>query len=262
MRLRVFLRTATVFGALLAAPLSSVFASTIVFSDNFNKADQALVPTTPNISTGNWTQTGTITTNPVQIVSNKVPLTTGQDVYAAFSAAVPNSGDGSVIHTSMDINVSAVPAGGDYFSHLSDPVGTTGTFLQRLGAAPTTGGFLLNLAETGGGGATTSAGITVLNLNQSYHVDVYWTFVAGAINDTFQVNVDNIPYLSKTWTSTTVEPTQVSSANLRQGGAATAPTLTVDNLQVESIPAVPEPTTLFLAGLMGLASVAWRGWQR
>src|SRR3954471_20141145 len=182
MHLRVFVR-AIAFVVLLSALSSRTFAATIVFLDDFNKADGPLLGTTPNISTGPWTITGTSTTNPIQISSNAVALqTTGQDAYAALSTAIPHQ-DGTVLHTGMDINVSAAQTG-DYFSHLSDPVGTSTNFYQRLGAVATTGGYFLTLTETSGTGSTTATGTTVLNFNQAYHVDVNWNFVAGPTNDT------------------------------------------------------------------------------
>jgi hypothetical protein len=231
-------------------------AATTVFSDDFNKPDQALLGTTANVG-GTWTITGTSVVNPIQISGNQVALTTtGQDAFSAFSSSVPNTA-GNVLHTSMDINLSAAQATGDYFSHLSDPAGTTSFFFQRLGAVATTGGYLLQLAVTGGGGATTTAGTTVLSLNQTYHIDEYWTFVAGTLNDTFEIDVNGTSYLTKTWDSTSAEPTSVSAANFRQGTASVAPTLTVDNLQVEVITA-PEPSTAFLAGLLGLVGLARR----
>ncbi|HEX5470404.1 MAG TPA: hypothetical protein VFW73_00875 [Lacipirellulaceae bacterium] len=245
----LFCSSAIVFGLLLAFTSSSALASTIVLSDDFNKSNQALVGTTPNISGGAWNQTGAVATNPIQIVSNAVSLvTSGQDTYAPFTGPVTEMG-GNSIHTSMDIHVSAAQATGDYFSHLSDPVGTNTLFFQRLFAKSMSGGFQLGLAVTGGGGAAINYGTTVLNLNQTYHVDAYWNFVAGATNDTFDIDVDNMPYFSKTWDSTNAEPLQISAANFRQGSAGSAPTLTVDNLEVES---VPEPTSLALGLLFGL----------
>jgi hypothetical protein len=244
-----------VIGATVVGASATSHAGT-VFSDNFNKTDQALLGTTANVG-GTWTITGTSTVNPLLISGNAVPLnTTGQDAFSAFSSSVPNA-TGTILHTSMDINLSAAQATGDYFSHLSDPVGTASNFYQRLGAVATTGGYFLQLAETSGTGATTTTGTTVLNLNQAYHVDVYWTFVPGATNDTFLVDVGNVPYLAKTWTSVTAEPPQVSAANFRQGTASVAPTLTVDNLQVESI-TVPEPTCAMLAGCFAVVAALGR----
>jgi hypothetical protein len=254
MRLNLCLRAALAVAAILVISIPTASAATIVFSDSFTKSDGALVGTTPDISTGNWTQTGTTATNPIQISGNAVQMgTTGQDTYAAFSNVIPHT-DGTVLHTSMDINVSAAQTG-DYFSHLSDPVGTTASFHQRLGAAASGAGYVLQLAETGGGGATTLSGTTVLNFNQSYHVDINWTFVPGATNDTFDVFVDNSSYLSKTWTSTNAEPTQLSAVNLRQGGTTSSATLKIDNLQVD----VPEPGTVGLAcGLLLIGAGASR----
>lgn len=254
MRSTIFVRSAALLCTLLAVSSSGVFASTIVFSDDFNKSNGNLVGTTPNTSTGNWTQTGATATNPIQISSNAVAMgTTGQDAYAGFTSSVPNSGDGSQIHTSMDINVSAAQTG-DYFSHLSDPVGTTSFFFQRLGAAASGAGYVLQLAVTGGGGAVTTLGSTVLSFNQTYHVDEYWTFVPGATNDTFEVDVTGPSvsgtYLTKTWDSTNPEPTQISAVNFRQGGSTSSATLSVDNLQVESITVVPEPGTISLVSIL------------
>src|SRR6476659_9504613 len=83
---RVFLRAAA-FLALAAVSCSGVSAATI-FSDDFNKADQALLGTTPNVG-GTWTITGTSVVNPIQIVGNKVALANnGQDAFAALSPGV------------------------------------------------------------------------------------------------------------------------------------------------------------------------------
>jgi hypothetical protein len=244
MRFRAFARAVAFLAALATLSASGVFAATI-FSDDFNRANGNLVGTAPVIGTGNWTQTGTTATNPIQISSNAVAVgPTGQDAFGAFSSSATNTGNGKQVHTSMDINVSAVGTG-DYFTHLSDPAGTTSIFLERVGAAATTGGYFLTLAATAGGGATTSTGTTALSLNQTYHLDLVWTFNAGP--DTITLSVNGTPYLSKTWDSTNPEPGALSAFNFRQGGgAASAPTVSVDNVRVESI---PEPSTLVLVGL-------------
>ncbi len=242
---------AAVVAAVCTAP-SAIFAA-LVFQDDFNKANQALLGTNPNVG-GTWTITGTSVVNPLTISSNAVPMAnTGQDAFSAFNSSVPNAA-GMTLRTSMDINLSAAGTG-DYFTHLSDPVGTTSIFLQRLGAAATTGGYFLTFAATAGGGATTTTGTGLLSLGTAYHVDIDWNFVAGALNDTFQVSVNGSPYISKTWDSTNAEPTFVSAANLRQGGGASASTLTIDNLQVDSI---PEPATLVLASMIGLVGLVCR----
>lgn len=167
---------AAVVAAVCAAP-SAVFAG-LVFQDTFTKANGPLLGTTPNIGGGNWTITGTSVVNPIQISGNQVVLVnTGQDAFAPLSFVVGDGG-GFSIRTSADITLSAVGTG-DYFLHMTDPVGSSSLFFQRLGAAATTGGYFLTFAATAGGGATTSVGTTVLSLATTYHVDVDWNFVPG-----------------------------------------------------------------------------------
>ncbi len=240
--------------ALMGTTSTSVAA--LVFSDDFNKSDQPLVGTTPNVG-GVWGLTGTNVTNPEAIVSNAVPLTSsGQDVFAPFTAPVADA-DGFYLHTSADILVTAIPANttGDYFLHLSDPAGTTSFFFQRLLARASGAGFQLGMLATGGGGGVADFGSTVLNLNQKYHVDINWNFVAGALNDTFAISVDGSAYANHTWNSTSAEPANISAVNLRQGSLTTgAPNVIVDNVAVE---VVPEPGTLMLL-VMGVAVAALR----
>ncbi len=239
----------------LTVSSSAVLANTIVLSDDFSSANGDLVGTTPDVSTGDWTQTGTSATNPIQIVSNQVALVnTGQDAYAAFSQAVPTTA-GAGLLTSMDINVSAASANGDYFSHLSSPAGTTTVFDQRLFARSSTGGFQLGLLDTSGTGSATTWGTTDLSFGTSYHVDILWNFVAGSNNDTFSVSVDGSPYLTHAWTSATAEPADLQAGNFRQGGSSTFPSVLVDNLVVQT---VPEPSTILLGSLIGIGCLAFR----
>lgn len=245
---------ALILGTALTAASSPVFAGT-VFSDDFNSADGPLLGTTADVG-GTWTITGTSTTNALDIQSGEVDINnTGQDAYSAFSSSVPNTADKG-LRTSMDIRVSAANATGDYFSHLSDPVGTTFNFYQRLQARSSGAGFQLGLVDTSGTGNTITWGTTVLSFGTDYHVGIDWNFVAGANNDTFAVSVDGSPYLAHTWTSVTAEPAQVSAANIRQGTASNAPTLRLDDLNVITI---PEPATLVLGYLIGFFGPIFRG---
>lgn len=246
------MRNLAIAASILSA--GSACHAALVFSDDFNSPDGPLLGTVADIG-GTWTITGASTVNPLQIVSNAVPLTTtGQDGYAAFSAPVPATSGTSIV-TTVDLNVSAAQATGDYFLHLSDPVGTTSNFYQRLFARSTDDGYTLGLLDTSGTGSATTWGTTVLSFNTPYSVAVTWNFVEGPTNDTFELDVDGSSYLTHAWTSVLAEPTEVGAVNLRQGTASSAPTLTIDNLQVS---AVPEPGTLALAGLGLLGVVASR----
>ncbi len=59
---------------------------------------------------------------------------------------------------------------------------------------------------------------------------------------------------SSTWT-TNLEPAAIISVNIRQGTAANAPTLVLDNLTVNTIVAVPEPSSIALIGFIGTAGL-------
>jgi len=245
---------ALVVSAAFAAASSPANAAVILL-DDFNRATQpsALLGSTPNTG-GTWTITGTSVVNPLTVNGSVLPMAnTGQDAFSAFSQSVPNA-VGNLLITSADINVTSIGAGlvGDYFMNLSDPPATNTTaFFQRLFIRPSGAGFQIGLLDTSGG--TTTYGSAVLNFGQAYNVDVAWTFVAGPTNDTFAVTVDNLPYLTHNWTSPTAEPAQISSFNLRQGGGAAAPVLTVDNVQVDATIVIPEPASLALITLGALA---------
>jgi hypothetical protein len=243
-------------GALLAS--AQDVGAALVFSDDFSSADGGLVGTTPDVGSGNWAFTASAAT-PIQIVSGVAAVkSSGQDDYAPFTAPV-STATATSLTTNLDINVSAAGATGDYFSHLSSPAGTTSFFFQRLFARSSGAGFQLGLVDTSGTNSTTTWGAGVLNLSSPFKVTVKWNFVPGPTNDSFEVLVNGSSYLTHAWTSILAEPTDLAAANLRQGSAANAPTLTVDNLSVESTP-IPEPATLALAGagLIGLVACGRR----
>jgi len=270
------LKKQVVAGAvLLAAGMAANSVAAPVLQDNFD----SYVPASNLVGQDSWLQSGTIATNPIQVVTpgvggsgNQVSMvTSGQDVYKAFSSPIAHT-DGNTIYTGLDVTVTAAQATGDYFVHLSDPVGTTTAFFQRLFAkASTVGGdFQLGIAETSGGVPATDYGATGLTFNTVYHVVVAWNFVAGTTNDTFKIYVNptsntegsNPTYLTRTWSSATAEPAQLSSFNLRQGTATNAATELVDNVSVSDtftdVAAIPEPASASLLLLGGLSLIRRR----
>jgi hypothetical protein len=255
------------FGGLLVAT-ASVHASPL-FADNFTYPDG------PLLGQGGWTITGTSVVNPIQVVSGAVALTTtGQDAYSALPGGPVTIADGTSFYIGLSLNVSAAQATGDYFLHYSTTVGNTSTFQDRLYAKSTTGGYLLGWA---GGSSGVAYGTTVLSFGTPYRVVVAYNAVAGTANDTGALYVNptdlvnvggNTPYFSGTWAGgTEAVPNVLAEVNFRQGTAASAPTLTADDLDVSQTfsdtavwTPIPEPTSLSLLG--GLGFLAWHAIRR
>ncbi|TAG11264.1 MAG: PEP-CTERM sorting domain-containing protein [Verrucomicrobia bacterium] len=238
------------------AGISSSHAA-IVFADSFtlpNDLDTPLIGTSPVIG-GAWTITGTSVVNPLTIsaASNDVFLNTnGQDANGAFSSPVTKT-DGESLTVGATIDMLTVSAAGDYFLHMSVNALSSnfyGRVYARTGVATNT--YQLGLASS----TPPTGGITWggdLPIGSAVKIDLTWNFITGALNDTFSLAVTGAPnYIPATaWVGTAAEPTSIGTVNLRQGTAATAPTLRIDNLLVT---AIPEPSTALLGavGLLGL----------
>ncbi len=238
------------FGAaVLAAGLTGASANAaVVLSDNFDSYVNG-----PLSAQGGWVATSN-TTTPAQVAGESdkyVQLSTGQDEYKAFTSVVSHT-DGNSLQTSFTANVSTASTNGDYFSHLSSPLGTTSLFYQRVFARSSGEGYQIGILETSQSGTTLapSYGDTVLSFNTEYDIDVTWAFVPGATNDTFTVTVNGAPYVARTWISTSAEPTTLEAANVRQGSASNAANLQFDDYVVTEV--IPEPTSLAAIGLGAL----------
>jgi hypothetical protein len=242
-----------------------------LFSDDFNSYANGNL-----VGQGPWLQTGTIATSPIQVSSSQVVLgTSGQDAYAAFPGGAITLTDGTTIYEGLTVNLSAAQATGDYITHFTPTAGNTVTFISRLFAKSSGAGYVIGWVETSGG-AVPAYGSTVLSFGTSYRVVVAYNDVAGALNDSGVVYVNptdvlveanNTPYVSKSWTSTTAESEAFAAVNLRQGTAANAPSVTLDDLnvsqtfsEVATFTPVPEPQGLALLG--GFGMLAWNVFRR
>jgi hypothetical protein len=248
----------------VAGTLSS--SGAVVFSENFDTYSNG-----PLTNQGSWLATANVA-GPIQVSSGRAQLaTSGQDAYAAFSAPLANA-DGTSLFYGLTVYILSAQVTGDYFFHLSNPAGTTSLFYDRLFARSSGGGFQFGFVDTSGTGSTITWGSAVLSLTTDYRVVVAQNFVAGAFNDTLSLYVNptdtlvegnNTAYLTHTWTATTsAETATYAAANLRQGTAANAPGVLVDDILISKtfseVSAVPEPS----AALLLVAGGAWAIWLR
>jgi MYXO-CTERM domain-containing protein len=256
--------------AAVVAQVANAAVNTTYYSTNFgtgyvNGALAGTAATANSEGQNGWKQTAAANATPIQITSGAAIIgTSGQDIYHAFDSTATATA-GTTLFVGASLKVTAAQSTGDYFMFVGDPAGTTSNFFGRLAAKSTTGGFLLGIQSTAGGGGVMTYGTTVLTLNQTYNVVYAFDFVAGALNDTFAVYVDPnsatraslTAYVSAAWISTTTaEPTQLTEIGLRQGSSGSAPSVSVYSLAASNNLAafVPAPGAVALIGLAGLVA--------
>jgi hypothetical protein len=248
---------------------SPVSAQVTLYAATFDAPTYTDGPLNSNTDTTTPGQDGWITTsaggatvtNPISVSNSAtngfVSLSTsGQDVRRPFTAVTSGS-----VFFDADINVSAAQATGDYALHFTD--GGTGLFYARTYFKSSGSGFVM--AEGTSSGTTgLNYGTTVLNFGQAYHLLVRYDFVSGTTNDTGAIYINptsmdgsaDTSYVPATLEG--IDATSIAAIAMRQGTAANAPTLTVDNLRVFSEAAVPEPSTFALLGVAGVAALVRR----
>lgn len=244
--------------------------ATQLFGDPFSYPDNTTLA-----GTSGWVQQGTSTTNPITVTGGAATINnTGQDINGGFAQTLTPT-DGGSVYITFTINVSAANTAGDYFLGTNTTTGSTNNS-DRVYIKSTTGGYLLGIV--GGSGGTVSYGTGTLTLGTSYQVILKQNFVAGTLNDTFTfytnptdrtTEANNTPYAANlAYGGTSAEATSFGALLLRQGTAANAPTLTLDNVGVATtfaeaaaatqplvFAAVPEPATYawVIGGLGALA---------
>lgn len=231
-------------------------AQTVLYSTNFNAPTYAAGAL---IGQDGWAITGTSVVSPITVnAAGAVPLvTTGQDVNRPFTPAVL-APSGNSFFLTADITLSAAQATGDYFIHIGD--GGNSNFFARVYARSTTGGFQMAMGTSSG--TTGLIWGSTLNFGQTYRMVARYDIVAGANNDTGALfinpvdtyGVGDTAYVAALTIGADAS-TPISSVNLRQGNAANAPTLVVDNVSVAFI---PTPGAAALLGLGGLVAAKRR----
>lgn len=259
-------KKAAIFGAALLGFATFTNAAP-VFTADFNAptySDGPLNPVTTADTTtpgqDGWLNTSGAGTNNIPVTNSAINglismTTSGQDVRKPFTAATNGS-----VYFSADVNVSAASATGDYALHLGD--GGTSNFYARTYIKASGGGYVL--AEGTGSGTGVTYGTTVLPFGTTVKILVRYDLVSGTANDTGAIYVNpttadgsgDVPYVAATNIGS--DATSIAGFYLRQGAAASSPTLTVDNVVVSAVAGVPEPASIGLLGLGSLGLLARR----
>jgi hypothetical protein len=194
--------------------------------------------------------------------NGNVTLTTsGEDTHRNWVGAVTS---GSV-YLSADITVNSAQTG-DYFLTLGD--GGSSNFYDRLYVKSTGAGTFAMALGTAAGTPGAGAYGANLNIGTTYHIVAEYDMVSGAANDTGAVYVNPTdPIFGDTnaspsfYVAAVTQGTDASSilgVYMRQGSGSSAPGVTIDNIAVAVPDAVPEPASLGVLALGGLALLARR----
>lgn len=224
---------------ILLLVLKSTFGfSQQIFTESFN------YPTNANLSLNNWTAHSGAGTNAIKVGSGleytgittqggaAILTTSGEDINRQLGS-VFSSG---VVYARFLINVSAAQDAGDYFFHLGpQTLGTT--FRGKAFVKKSTKGFQIGVTKAGNAPVYSSS---EYELNKTHVVVIKYTFKSGSSTDDEVVLYIN-PTLEKEPTmanSTTpsgeTDAENIGSVALRQGAAANAPSVSVDEIKVSS----------------------------
>lgn len=179
-----------------------------------------------------------------------------EDIYKPFAAAPAG---GSTLYAAALINLSAV-AGSDYFFSFSN---SSTTFVGRVFAQPTTGGYQLGLSTNTSTGTYTGAPVMsfnttylmVLKVDNSSGNDVTSLFIFdNSATTALPVTEPATPSVGPVSSSSTALA-GLSAVLLRQS-SGTYPTLTLDNLRVASGwgAAIGQPVFTTSTGTLGAGS--------
>ena len=185
----------------------------------------AITVTAPTISYPGYASSG---------IGNEVTLTTsGEDVNKTFASQTSGA-----VYAAFLVNVTAAQTAGDYFFHFGASVISTG-FQGRIFVKkdPATNNFAFGISKVG---AVATAIFTPYSyvIGTTYLVVLKYSIITGASNDVAALYIN--PTLNTTepvtgWiTSTDVgtDLANIGSVALRQGTAASAPSIKLDGLRV------------------------------
>ena len=244
--------------AMASLSVTDATAATLLYSTGFGSPDFV---DGPLIGQDSWAITGTSVVNPL-VVSNSltdgiVTLgSSGQDVRRAFAPSIA----GDSVFMSATMTLTSANVAGDYFLHLGN--NTDGGLFGRIYAKTTGSGFHLALASSSGAPGIGAYGTTELPFNTPFSLLARYDIVSGLANDTGALFINPLDPMGVGDTPEVnmvnigADPTTLLSVGLRQG--ATTPFGTISNISVSQVTAIPEPTSMALIGMVGVAGLAVR----
>lgn len=246
-------------GSLTTATSGSITASVLLLEEDFDYTAE------DNITSHGWTAHNAVGTNPIKVkspglsyagyASSGIGLaasmtTSGEDDHKDFAAA-PTAGS---VYAAFLVNASAAQTTGDYFFHFYETSSLLdGRVFIKKDASSSSFAFGLSKANEG----ATYTGFDY-SLDTTYLVVVKYTFNGSSQDDTVALFVNPIPGGSEPTatvgplTASINDATSLVAVALRQGTAASMPTVVVDGIRVGTtwadVVACAPPTTSAITG--------------
>jgi hypothetical protein len=218
----------------------------VKLTENFN------YPANDTLGSYGWTSFSGGPTNPIRVVSPGLTFTnyalsgiglagrmanSGEDYYKQFTGDSVTSGS---VYVSFMINVDSVKTG-DYFVALLPPTSTT-LYTSRFYIKDTSGvGLLFGISKGAASGGPIVYTTNIYQLHTTYLVVFKYKFNTGTTtDDEMSFYVFNTAFPSTEPTTPTLGPvvgtvndaTSFGRLGLRQGSAASSPTLVIDGISV------------------------------
>jgi hypothetical protein len=236
----------TLFLVLVAVFAAFSLNAQVKLTENFN------YPAGDTLGSYGWTSFSGGPTNPIKMVSPGLTFTnyinsgignaarmssTGEDYYKQFTGDSLTSGS---VYVSFMVKVDTVKTG-DYFIALLPPTSTT-LYTSRFYIKDTSGiGFLFGISKGAASGGPIVYTSSIFQLNTTYLVVFKYKFLTTSTTDdemSFYVFNTSCPSTEPATptlgpvTGTVNDATSFGRLGLRQGSAASSPTITIDGIQV------------------------------
>ena len=245
-KLKIYIMKAKLFTLVLTLMFVAGLNAQVKLLDNFNYTAG------DTIGGQGWTSFSGGPVNPITVTAPGLTFTnyvnsgignaarmrnSGQDYYKQFTGDSVASGS---LYVSFMLKVDSAKTG-DYFMALLPPTSTT-LYTSRFYVKDSSGlGFLLGVSKGAASGGPIVYGTTIYSLNTTYMVVLKYKFnTTSTTDDEMSFYVFNTSLSSTEPGTPTVGPvvgtvsdaTSFGRVGLRQGSAASSPTLTIDGLQV------------------------------